>query len=112
DALAERDRSRLLIRDGKFRPATTTPATPTTPSDLTFETFTEKWRTVARATMADTLRANDAAICKRLGDLLIDGQRLATRPIGLITEDTIEAVFGRLQSLAGSTWNKYRDAVR
>jgi len=58
------------------------------------------------------LNANDNAICRRLGNLLIDGERLAQQPIGLIREDTIEAVFAQLVTFAGSTWNKHRDAVR
>jgi integrase len=110
DALAERDRLRILIRNGQ--PLAPTPATPATPADLTFETFAEKWRTTARVAMPDTLKDNDAAIRKRLGDLVVDGERLATRLIGMTTEDTIEGAFNQLQSLAGSTWNKYRDAVR
>ena len=71
-------RVRRLIRAGAFPPASSTPA-PTTPTDLTCETFAEKWRTIARANEAATLRANDAAICKRLGDLIIDDGRLAER---------------------------------
>ena len=43
---------------------------------------------------------------------LVDGERLSTRPIGRITEDDLEVVFAQLSTLAGSTWNKYRDAVR
>jgi len=112
EARDEAERLRREIRAGHFPPVSSTPSAPTTPADVTFATFSEKWRTIARANEADTLRANDTAICKRLGDLVIDGSRLADRPIGMITEDTIENAFTQLQSLAGSTWNKYRDAVR
>jgi integrase len=34
------------------------------------------------------------------------------RPLGLLTEDVIEQAFARLGDLAGSTWNKYLDAIR
>jgi integrase len=110
DARTEAERLRIAIREGRFPPASA--AAPTTAADLTFETFAEKWRTGPRATMPDTLRANDEAICRRFGSLVIDGGRLAEWAIGLITEDAIEGAFGQLGSLAGSTWNKYRDAIR
>jgi integrase len=115
DAKNERDRLRILIRNGQFPPAPPAPpGAPTTPADLTFVAFAEKWRTHGRDTdkLNLTQRANDAAICKRLGGLLIDGEPLAARPIGLITEDVIEAAFGQLSRLAGSTYNKYRITVR
>src|SRR3989442_4924159 len=101
EARDEADRLRRLIRAGTF-PPTSAPA-PMTPADLTFETFAEKWRTTARATVPETLQANDAAISRRFGDVVIDRQRFAARPIGLITEDIMEAAFGQLSSLAGST---------
>src|SRR5262249_40534147 len=86
---------------------------PTQTADLTFEAFVERWRTnPPRSTVAETLKANDLAICNRLGQLIVDERKLAEWPIGLITEDTIENVFGQLQGFAGSTWNKYRDVVR
>lgn len=107
----EADKLRAAICEGRFPPAPTKP-TPTTPADLTFGTFAEKWRTIARAAMPATLRANDAAICQCLGELAIDDAPLSTRPLGLITEDVIEAAFGQLARLAGSTWNKYRDVIR
>lgn len=108
-ARTEADRLRILIRGGQFPPATTAPATP---ADLTFEQFTTKWREHGRADASDSLKTNDLAICTRLGNLLVDGERLSTRSIGRITEDDLEVVFAQLSTLAGSTWNKYRDAVR
>ena len=98
EAKSAAEKLRASIREGHFPPAPTV-ATPTTPSDLSFEQFAEKWRTIARATMPDSLKANDAAICQRLRDLLIDGERLATRPLGLITEDVMEQAFGQLSGL-------------
>ena len=111
DARTEAERLRIAIRGGQFPPVTTTTAT-VTPADLTFEQFSTKWRENGRTDVRDTLKANDTAICKRLGNLLVDGERLANRPIGRITEDDLEGVFGQLTTLAGSSWNKYRDAVR
>jgi integrase len=109
EARDEADRLRRLIRAGGFPP----PATPaaTTPEALTFATFAERWRTTARAALSDTLTASDKAISRRLSDLVIDGQRLATWPIGLITEDVMEAAFAQLRGLAGSTWDKYRGLI-
>lgn len=110
DAQNEADRLRREIRAGQFPPLAT--ATPITPEALTFKQFAEKWREAGRADARPMLKANDAAICRRLGALAVDGSPIDARPLGLITEDVIELAFKALGSVAGSTFNKYRDAVR
>ena len=75
-ARTEADRLRILIRGGQFPPATTAPATP---ADLTFEQFTTKWREHGRADASDSLKANDLAICTRLGNLLASNSNSDTK---------------------------------
>jgi integrase len=112
EAKNEADRLRTAIRNGHFPPV----AKPTaaTPSDVTFETFSEKFRERARATdpnVGDSTRAQDAAIHISLCKMLIGGERFGARLIGAITEDDWEAAFGQL-TLAASSWNKYRNYLR
>jgi hypothetical protein len=57
-------------------------------------------------------QANDKGIIKRLSAIdLAPTDRLGARPIGLVTLDDLQVAFGKLASLSGSTWNKYRHAV-
>jgi integrase len=114
EAKTEADKLRAAIRERGCLPTPVTSA-PAAAADLTFEAFATKWRENARAhdlSVGESQRLNDRAVCTRLGDLLVDGERLAVRPIGRITEDDLEALFRQLAHLAASTWNKYRDVIR
>jgi hypothetical protein len=83
-----------------------------TPEQITFETFADRWQTRARATQSENQQANDKGIIKRLSAIeLAAGKRLGARPIGLLTLDDLQLVFGQLTCLSGSSWNKYRQAV-
>ena len=109
-ALKERDRLRILIRDGAFPPSSTV-TSQATPSDLTFEKFITVWRERARTELDDEAKANEAGIARKLGSkLLAPGETLSARPIARITEDDIEIAFGQLK-VKGSTWNKYRRLI-
>lgn len=113
-ARTEADKLRAAIREGQFPPAPKV-AAPTTPSDLTFETLSEKFRERSRATdpnVGDSTRAQDAAIHTALCKMLVSGERFGARLIGALTEDDFEAAFSQLTDLAASTWNKYRNYVR
>lgn len=110
DAETERDRLRILIRNGEFPPVA--PAPPTTPEALTFEQFAERWQTRARSGQSDNQQMNDKGIIKRLSGLpLEEGQTLGQRPVGLVTLDDLQLAFSTLVKFAGSTRNKYRQAI-
>jgi integrase len=112
DARNEADRLRRLIRAGNFPPASATPAAPTKPSDLTFETFADKWLSNARGQQSDTQQLNERGIVRRFSKIeLQPGQLLGQRPIGLFTVDDWEAAFSTLTAFAASTRNKYRQAI-
>jgi integrase len=108
-ARTEADRLRALIRSGTFPPSTPTP--PATPEALTFEAFGEKWLERERTDRSETQRYNDQTKLRRLGALVLDGEPLASRMIGRITEDDIEQAVRALGPLAGSTFNKYRQVI-
>jgi integrase len=112
DARNEADRLRRLIRAGSFPPPSSTPAAPTTPSDLTFESFAEKWLTNARGQQSENQQLNERGIVRRFAKIeLQPGQLLGLRPIGLFTLDDWESAFAKLASFAASTRNKYRQAI-
>jgi integrase len=111
DARDEADRLRRLIRAGTFPPVSITPATPTTPSELTFETFGAKWVTNARSTHSKNQQMNDRGIVQRLSKVnLGDGAIVGQRPIGVLTVDDWETVFRQFDG-AASTRNKVRQAI-
>jgi integrase len=88
------------------------PASPTTPGDLTFQQFAERWQSRARAQQSANQQANDKGIIKRLSALeLAPGEHFGDRPIRLVTLDDVQLAFGTLGVTAGSTWNKYRQAL-
>lgn len=111
DAKNEADRLRRLIRAGAFPPAVAAPVPPSTPADLTFETFADKWVTNARSTQSKNQRMNDRGIVRRLSKIdLGAGVRLGQQPIGLLTVDDWETAFRGITG-AASTVNKIRQAV-
>jgi hypothetical protein len=112
DARDEAERLRRLIRAGNFPPAPTASATPSTPADLTFEAFGEKWVTNARSQHSDNQQMNDRGIIRRLSKIELEpGVLLGQRPIGLFTVDDWEAAFAKTGPCAGSTYNKIRQCV-
>jgi integrase len=112
DAEAYADAWRSAIRAGTFRRRTepVTAATIVTTAALTFEQFAEKWRE-SRVDVSDSQRAQDCAVCNRVSAVTTSGERFGGRAIGTITEDDLERVFGELNDLAGSSWNKYRQTI-
>jgi integrase len=112
DARTEAERLRIAIRGGNFPPVSVNSSVAATAADLTFETFGEKWREHGRADQSDSQKANEKAYLKQLCVLKVsDAATLGQFPIGRITEDDVETAFQALTTLAGSTWNKYRQVI-
>ena len=108
EARREADKVRTAIREGRS-PVEQRPAE--TPGALTFDQFGVVWRERARSTVSLGQQRNDVSILKRLGGLAIGDTRLGDRPIGAITEDDLEMAFAQLNTLSGSSWNKYRQCL-